>query len=183
MRRIVRYGDAEAWRAERRRVFGDKAERFWRQQESAADAVWDFAARVPSWPIYSVRNAVDLATKVRPNLFPIAPLALTNVRRWANLTGARGRTFETFLDAQLLIASQAIASEANALYGAVALDLYRRGVAHVEGGVGGLAETLENKVKANGGRVLYRHMVTPIRKGELATCPYVIETNRGTFEA
>jgi len=189
--RIVRYGDNEAWRAERVRAFGDQAERFWRQQELAADAVWAFAARVPTWPIDSVRNALSLTTKVRPNLFPIAPLALTNVRRWANLMGARGRTFETFLDAQLLIASQAIASDANALYGAVALDLYRRGVAHVEGGVGGLAETLENKVKANGGRVLYRHTVTCIRRGEARPrpagnrkgYPYVIETNRGVFEA
>ncbi len=181
--RIVRYGDGEAWRAERIRAFGDQAERFWRQQELAADAVWEFAARVPSWPIDSVRNALSLTTKVRPNLLPIAPLALTTVRRWANLMGARGQTLETFLDAQLLIASQAIASEANALYGAVALDLYRRGVAHVEGGVGGLAETLENKVKANGGRVLYRQTVTAIRKGKLPTCPYTIETNRGTFEA
>jgi len=186
--RIVRYGDGDAWRAERIRAFGTKAERFWQQQELAADAVWDFAARVPSWPIDSVQNALSLTTKVRPNLFPIAPLALTTVRRWANLAGAQGQAFETFLDAQLLIASQAIASEANALYGAVALDLYRRGVAHVEGGVGGLAETLENKVKANGGRVLYRQAVTAIRKGKLLaaktrTCPYIIETKRGVFEA
>lgn len=187
--RIVRYGDGQAWRAERRRVFGDQAERFWRQQEAAADAVWDFAARVPSWPIDSVENALALSTKIRPNLLPIAPLALTTVRRWANLAGASGQTFETFLDAQLLIAAQAISSEANALYGAVALDLYRRGVAHVEGGVGGLAETLENNVKTNGGRVLYRHKVTRIRRGEARPWgnregyPYAIETNHGAFEA
>jgi phytoene dehydrogenase-like protein len=56
--------------------------------------------------------------------------------------------------------------------------------------VGGLAETLENKVKANGGRVLYRHTVTrihrggsEIRPGKHEACPYVVETNRGRFEA
>ncbi|MFN8597126.1 MAG: NAD(P)/FAD-dependent oxidoreductase, partial [Anaerolineae bacterium] len=176
---IVRYGEDEAWRAERLRAFGPQTERFWRQQEFAADSVWDFAARVPSWPIDSLSTAFNLATKVRPNLVPIGPLALTNVRRWARLAGARGALFDTFLDAQLLIAAQAIASEANALYGAVALDLYRRGVAHVEGGVGHIAETLAQAVKAQGGRVLYRQAVTAIRHGKT----YCIETTRGEFEA
>jgi C-3',4' desaturase CrtD len=178
---IVRYGEGEAWCEERRRVFGDSAERFWTQQEFAADAVWDFAARLPAWPIDSLHSALSLAAKVRPNLLPIGPLAFTNVRRWADLAGASGKLFNTFLDAQLLIAAQTVASDANALYGAVALDLYRRGVAHVEGGVGHIAETLAQAVKANGGRVLYRHTVTRIRRGK--ACSYVIETNRGAFEA
>jgi len=176
---IIRYGAAAAWREERVHAFGSRAERFWRQQEAAADAVWDLAARVPAWPIDSARSVLELGAKVRPNLLPIAPLALTNVRRWAALAGASGRLFEAFLDAQLLIAAQTTAADANALYGAVALDLYRRGVAHVEGGVGGLAEALENAVKANGGRVLYRHKVTRLRRGQT----YRLETTRGAFEA
>jgi len=176
---IVRYGAEAAWREERVRAFGRSAEYFWTQQEFVADAVWDFAARVPSWPIDSVQTALALSTKVRPNLLPIAPLAFTNVRRWARLAGARGALLDAFLDAQLLIAAQTIASDANALYGAVALDLYRRGVAHVEGGVGNIAETLAGAVTANGGRVLYRHAVTRLRRGRT----YQIETARGAFEA
>ena len=176
---IVRYGDDAAWRAERIRAFGSQAERFWQQQEFAADAVWEFAARVPAWPIDSLPTTFNLATKVRPSLIPIVPLALTNVRRWARLAGARGALFDTFLDAQLLIAAQAIAPEANALYGAVALDLYRRGVAHVEGGVGHIAETLAQAVKAQGGQVLYRQAVTAIRRSKT----YRVETTRGEFEA
>jgi phytoene dehydrogenase-like protein len=85
----------------------------------------------------------------------------------------------TFLDAQLLIAAQGIARDTNGLYGAVALDLYRRGVAHVAGGVGNLAETLAQAVKAHGGQVLYRHEVTAIRRGKT----HRIETKRGSFEA
>lgn len=176
---IIRYGAEDAWREERGRAFGGAVERFWTQQERAADAVWEFAARVPSWPIDSMHNALSLATKVRPNLFSIAPLAFTNVRRWARLAGARGALFDTFVDAQLLIAAQTVASDANALYGAVALDLYRRGVAHVQGGVGNIAETLAQAVTANGGRVLYRHTVMRLRRGRT----YQIETTRGAFEA
>ena len=46
-----------------------------------------------------------------------------------------------YVDGQLLIAAQAISGSANALYGAAALDMPRRGVAHVRGGIGKIAET------------------------------------------
>ena len=182
-RTIIRYGDDDRWRAERIKAFGPDAEKFWHQQERAADAVWNLSARVPAWPIASLNDVMQLTTAIRPDLMPIAPLALTNVRVWANRSGARGKTLETFLDAQLLIAAQAIASDTNGLYGAVALDLYRRGVAHVEGGVGNIAETLATAVKANGGRVLYRHEVTRIRRDVALQRLYRIETKRGVFEA
>ncbi len=109
--------------------------------------------------------------------------------RGRSALGARGRDLLTFLDGQLLIAAQGVARNTNGLYGAVALDLYRRGVAHVAGGVGGIAETLANAVESQGGQVLYRHEVTSIRRGEVedaalfAACPYLVETKRGSFEA
>jgi C-3',4' desaturase CrtD len=193
---ITRWSDADRWREERVCVFGSQAEKFWSMQERVADAVWDFSARVPTWPVASIADAVQLISTMRPDLIPIAPLAFTNVRAWANALGAHGRDLITFLDGQLLIAAQGIARETNGLYGAVALDLYRRGVAHVEGGVGNLAETLVQAVRAQGGQVLYRHEVTAIRRGEACprpmggremgkrkACPYRIETKRGSFEA
>ena len=188
---ITRWGDDDRWREERRRAFGESAENFWSMQERAADAVWDFSARVPAWPIASTYDAMQLMSTVRPNLIPIGPLAFTIMRTWANALGARGQDLMTFLDGQLLIAAQGVAREINGLYGAVALDLYRRGVMHVEGGVGNLAETLASAVRANGGQVLYRHEVTAIRRGESRTrpagrreaSPYMIETKRGSFEA
>ena len=47
-----------------------------------------------------------------------------------------------FVDAQLLISAQVTSEHANALYGAAALDLPRRGVVHLSGGIGAIAETL-----------------------------------------
>jgi C-3',4' desaturase CrtD len=188
-RSITRWSDADRWREERARVFGSQAERFWSMQERVADAVWDFSARVPTWPVASINDSLHLISTMRPDLIPIAPLAFTNVRAWANALGARSRELMTFLDGQLLIAAQGIARETNGLYGAVAIDLYRRGVAHVEGGVGNIAETLAQSVRAQGGQVLYRHEVTSIRRGEVAAHwarkprPYRVETKRGWFEA
>jgi C-3',4' desaturase CrtD len=178
-RSITRWSDADRWREERIRVFGSQAEKFWSMQERVADAVWDFSARVPTWPVASIADALQLISTVRPDLIPIAPLALTNVRAWASTLGARERHLQTFLDGQLLIAAQGIARETNGLYGAAALDLYRRGVAHVEGGVGNIAETLAQAVQAQGGQVLYRHEVTAIKR---AGARQVIESKRGSFE-
>jgi C-3',4' desaturase CrtD len=179
-RSITRWSDADRWRAERVAAFGSQAERFWSMQERVADAVWDFSARVPTWPVASVNDALHLISTVRPDLIPIAPLAFTNVRAWASALGARDRHVQTFLDAQLLIAAQGIARETNGLYGAAALDLYRRGVAHVEGGVGNIAETLAQAVQAQGGQALYRYEVTAIKR---VGARQVIESKRGSFEA
>ncbi len=176
---ITRWGAGDRWREERVRVFGSQAERFWAMQERVADSVWDFSARVPAWPAASLDDVVHLLSAVRPDLIPIAPLAFTNVRAWAKALGARGRDLMTFLDGQLLIAAQSNARETNGLYGAAALDLYRRGVAHVEGGVGSIADTLAQAVQAQGGQVLYRHEATAIRRGKTQR----IETKRGSFEA
>jgi phytoene dehydrogenase-like protein len=81
------------------------------------------------------------------------------------------------VDAQLLIAAQTTSSYANALYGAAALDLPRRGVVHMEGGMGTIAETLVGSVRQNGGRVLYRQEALRIvlERGR----PVAVETNRG----
>ena len=49
-RTITRWSDADRWREERSRAFGPQAEKFWSMQERVADAVWDFSARVPTWP-------------------------------------------------------------------------------------------------------------------------------------
>jgi C-3',4' desaturase CrtD len=179
-RTITRWSDADRWREERVRIFGSQAEKFWSMQERVADAVWDFSARVPTWPVASVNDALHLIATMRPELVPIAPLAFTNVRAWASTLGAHGRDLMTFLDGQLLIAAQGIARDTNGLYGAVALDLYRRGVAHVEGGVGNIAGTLANAVKTQGGQVLYRHEVTAIKR---VGARHMIETKRGSFAA
>ena len=41
------------------RAFGSQAEKFWSMQERVADAVWDFSARVPAWPVASLNDALQ----------------------------------------------------------------------------------------------------------------------------
>jgi len=70
--------------------------------------------------------------------------------------------FRAFLDGQLLISAQTTADKADAIYGSAALDLPRRGVNHVQGGIGSLAKTLVDWIRANGGKVIYRQEVVGI---------------------
>ncbi|MBC7810309.1 MAG: hypothetical protein H7175_04140, partial [Burkholderiales bacterium] len=62
-------------------------------------------------------------------------------------------------DGQLIISAQTTSSDANALYSATALDLPRQGVYHAVGGMGAIAETLAEAVRAYGGTAHYRQRV------------------------
>lgn len=161
---ITRWGDEQAWREERLRAFGASSERFWRSQEWVADQVWRFAASLPPWPPDGVRDLGRLALRAlhQPTLAALAPLLFSDVQRWMDRFGARGTLLQQFVDAQLLISAQSTARGAAALFGAVALDLARAGVFHVKGGVGGISETLADKVRELGGRVIYKAEVTRI---------------------
>jgi phytoene dehydrogenase-like protein len=96
---------------------------------------------------------------VRPKTLKALPYLFKTV---ADLTDSTDPDFRAFLDGQLLISAQTTAEKANALYGSAALDLPRRGVNHVKGGIGSLAETLVDWIRENGGQVLYRQQVEQI---------------------
>lgn len=96
----------------------------------------------------------------------------------------RGMTgpLRLFLDAQLLISAQTTSNRANALYGAAALDMPRKGVVHLEGGMGAIADGLAECVRRNGGKVVYRRRATSLVMGPKG--PIAVETNKGqTFPA
>jgi C-3',4' desaturase CrtD len=155
---VTQRASREAWQGERRRAFPG-GERFWRTQERLAGLAWEVTRRPFPWPPQSPSEWADLIRAVRPNLVGAAPYAL---RRVAGLPGANSPDLKLFLDAQLLISAQAVSTEANALYGSAALDLPRRGVNHVLGGTGALAQTLVTWIRQHGGQVLFRHKVTRI---------------------
>jgi C-3',4' desaturase CrtD len=154
----------EAYRA----AFGPAGERFWRWQERTADAVWALALRNPPWPPRSPGDAArvaahGLAWLGRDPWRRLSPvLALDVVRPVASHLRDAPDRLRLFVDAQLLIAAQATSARANALYGAAALDLPRRGVVHVSGGMGAVASTLVAAIQRNGGRVRFRTEVCRI---------------------
>jgi len=179
------YGDRRRW-AERERAFGRQSAPFWRWQEETSDQLWDLALRQPSWPPQKPADLADLAhhglawlgadlpRRLRPGL------ALDAMRPAAAHLGGATEALRLFVDAQLLISAQATGRYANALYGAAALDLPRRGVAHAVGGMGAVAEELVAAVRRAGGQVLFRQAARriatdPARGGR----PAAVETSKG----
>ncbi len=178
---VTRWGADDQWRAERDEKLPE-LRRFWGLQEHAADVVWQFAARLPAWPPSTPADLFRLATKIRPAMIPLAPLALTTTGRWLDTLGVRDPIARLFIDGQLMISAQVTAAQANALYSSIAIDLPRSGANHVQGGIGTLARTLAASLQAQGGRILYRREVTGIEvvNGQVKR----VHTNKGeTYEA
>lgn len=155
---ITQWANQEAWEEERRRAFPG-TEGFWRVQERLADVSWDISSRPFPWPPRSPRDLAQLAGSVRPKTFTALPHLTRTI---SSIAPTADPMFRAFLDGQLLISAQTTADRASALYGSAALDLPRRGVNHVRGGIGSLAGTLVDWIRAHGGEVIFRQRVKRI---------------------
>jgi C-3',4' desaturase CrtD len=186
---ITRWGDDRRW-DEYRVAFGEEALTFWQWQENTADALWALALRLPAWPPHDLADMRNFTSEGTGWLRAAGAERLKELPRLAadafrplgtHLCGLPER-LRLFVDAQLLISAQADSQESNALYGAAALDLPRRGVLHLQGGMGTVAQILAQAIRDNRGRVLYRQEASHIRleRGR----PVAVETHRGeAFEA
>lgn len=145
-------------------------ENFWQQQSMIAEIAWNLSAKGLPWPPRSLAELTKLAKagiSSMPGVLKIIPFAFETVYQWLRWHGLhRNEAFVRFLDAQLLISAQTTTRHVNALYAATALDLARQGVFHVETGIGGIAQTLVDKLQSLGGEIQYRHRVTRIEMHE-----------------
>ncbi len=160
-----------------RDVFGERAVDFFRWQERTADLLWRFALRSPAWPIKSVNDAQSVIRSLDSKIIVASPrLAWDVFRPVSKRLQDMPENMRIFVDGQLMISAQTTSEYANALYSASALDLPRRGVVHVEKGIGTLADILANTIKSNGGRVIFRQEVTRITQNNQRN--FVIETRK-----
>ncbi len=157
---ITQWADRQRWSAERAEHFPG-TEPFWRAQERLAETAWSLSARGFPWPPQSLDDLATMARAITPRLVAAAPDAVRTVRDLAG-SAWRNPMLRGFLDANLLISAQTTAAAANAIYGSAALDLPRRGVCRVLGGVGRLAETLVAWLRGQGADVLTRQRVDRI---------------------
>ena len=155
-RSITQWAEPQRWREERRAAFPE-GESFWQMQERLGEISWQLSSRNFPWPPTGARDLAEAALALRPSTMLAVPYLMRTVS--SLLPRQAGLEMRAFIDAQLLISAQTTAQYANALYGSAALDLPRRGVSLVRGGIGRLAGTLADWITANGGKVLYRQAV------------------------
>lgn len=185
--KVPRWSDERRWLA-RHDAFGPSAEAFWRWQEHTAEAMWGLAMSLPAWPPSSIGEAQSLTGALARWLTTgshtgpqrLVTMVMDALRPMASRMPRLGERFRLFVDAQLLISAQTTSRHANALYGAAALDLPRRGTVHLRGGMGAIAARLTKAVENNGGKVLLRHKASKIVIE--GSRPVAVETRRqGTF--
>jgi C-3',4' desaturase CrtD len=179
---VHRWADQRRWE-ERRDAFGSESEPFWHWQESTAEAMWRLALRLPPWPPRSISDlgqllasgvewlGEDLTSRLRIGLL------MDTTRPVASHLKNASKDLRIFIDAQLLISAQTTSPYANALFGASALDLPRRGVVHLKGGMGSIAQTFVQAIQQNNGQVHLRQEVTRVvfERGK----PVAVQTKRG----
>lgn len=163
------------------------SERFWAAQSAVANLGWSLSAQGLPWPptnAHEVLRLIRVGLLNLPQDLLLLPLAFRSTFGWLQQHGlAQDSAFVRFVDAQLLISAQTTSRQANAIYSATALDLARQGVYHVRGGIGGLAETLVNKLRDLGGDIRYKHRVTQIHTdGGRVTGVSVRQGRRGRDE-
>ncbi len=168
---ITRWTDSYRWASERKLSFGESFEPFWRWQEDISDSLWDFALRLPSWPPDTLMDLFRLIRATSDwygdqyqngNLSFLKTFGTNILRTLSSVMRDPTERFRLFIDAQLMISAQTTSRYANALYGAVSLDLPRVGVAQFSGGVGTIAKKLVNAIRHHGGRVIYRQEVSKV---------------------
>lgn len=152
---VTQWAEAGRWQEEWRAAF-PRAEKFWRTQSWLAELAWDVSQRHFPWPPAAWRDVAGLAMAVRPHTLAALPYLTQTM---GALLPAGEPLLKLFVDANLLISAQTTADHAGALYGSAALDLPRRGVNWVSGGIGSLALTLVDWIRRHGGQVLYRQQV------------------------
>lgn len=171
----------DAWREARIAAFGADGERFWRWQEATADALWCLALEALPWPPDRVPDLFDLGRAalgcLPRRVATRLGLAADAFRPVADRLSGQPEGLRLFVDAQLLISSQATSERASALHGAAALDLPRRGIVHLERGMAGLVEPLADAVRAHGGKVLLKREATRIAFH--GSRPVAVETKLG----
>jgi C-3',4' desaturase CrtD len=179
-RRITCWSEPGAWQVERLSAFGPTAEPFWRWQEQTAARLWEVALAGAPWPPQGPCDVLALGS-AGLQVAAAAPLQLPHLgldalRPVAAHLRHASPALRLYVDGQLLIAAQATSEAANALYGAAALDMPRRGVGHVAGGIGKIAETLADAVRRHGGRVHFRQRVASVERA--ASGSYRVATQR-----
>lgn len=158
----------------------DRLAAFFARQESLAGALWslfDDPALLP--PLGARALLTHLARS--PRYLPLVPWIGRSLSDFVAAHGlADFEPLRVYLDAVSQITVQASAADAEAPFALATMDYYFRGTRHVHGGIGVLAESLLDAVRALGGEVRLSesvHGLTPVAEG------WRVRTRRGEVTA
>ncbi len=182
--RLDLWHDAQKWRAERRRLPGNRAgqEFFWRLQELVADSGWFALGRKAALPLQNFADLRRDFALVSPRIAPmIGAMPFSVGEAMKALRVDRDRAFCALVNLQLLITTQSLSGAAPLGNGMAGLDLWRHGAWHPGGGLGAIAQTLRAGFEKHGGEIRFGARVVALRRDQTG---WEIETASGeTYRA
>jgi C-3',4' desaturase CrtD len=181
---ITRYNDREAWAAEAAAHFGNAPaqQKLWRQLFRLSDFVWRSSGRNLRFPPRSLADVRSLLAANPLHELPTPLWSLPSTRQLLALHGLDGHTrFRQFVDEQLMITTQAPATETPALMAAPALCYTNSSNWYVPGGMIMLAAALIARMADFGGQI---ELNTPVTRLQPTRSGWCIGTETGeTFTA
>jgi C-3',4' desaturase CrtD len=179
--RIDRHTDREAWIDEAERRFGSGQRRLWNDIFRTADRGWRLSRRATRFPPAGPGDwARTIADAFPEGLYLLPSLLCSTAHRVRSRLGAPSRSFERFVDEQLLITAQACAARVPFAVGALGLSYTNLGNYAAIGGVGAIAGKLVESIRGDGGWVRFGRRVDAI---ERAGDGYRVRTRRGDVAA
>ncbi|MBK9383599.1 MAG: NAD(P)-binding protein [Planctomycetes bacterium] len=146
----------------------ERLARFFARQRRVSAALWpllDDPARLPRLRGRGWLEALALAPRILPHAGALLGSALRPLSRELARAGLAGYApLRLFADALCQITLQCRAEEAEAPLALAAFDYYERGVAHVRGGLGALAQLLGRAIERRGGSILLAQRVLSIER-------------------
>jgi C-3',4' desaturase CrtD len=182
---LYRGPDYGAWKSQVREYFGRDQSMFWDELRHFSDAAYGMLSSLPYLPPSNPLEAIADIRGLKPAVLRHLPHLLSPIADRIQRHGLHGSEFRRFIDAQLLITSQASSSHVPFLAGALGLTYPDYPVYSVAGGMITYARFLEDRLRSAGGEVAYlQRVVSVIRergrwavrtaRGAVFTAPAVV---------
>lgn len=186
-RMLLRHRDRGKWLREAGEFFGTDQGKFWDNLRHYSDLAYELMASIPYLPPNSPREYFADFGALKPGLLRHLPYLLGSVASSVRRFGLADERFMRFIDAQLLITSQATSERVPFLAGALGLTYPEYPVFSVRGGMLRYARFLEDRIHSFGGEIAYRQRVVSVtregrswsvrsKQGRTFTAPVVISS-------
>ncbi|MBR9976309.1 MAG: FAD-dependent oxidoreductase [Bacteroidetes bacterium] len=175
-RMILRHRDREAWIQEAEQAFDRPMRGFWNEVSGYSDAAYEMMSTVPYLPPRSIRETAANIRHVRSGVLRHLPHLFASVASRIGRHGAGSDSFRRFVDAQLLITSQATSARVPFFAGALGLSYPDYPLYSVRGGMIRYARFLEQCATDAGADVVY---LQPVRRIERTNGVWTVRTAKG----
>lgn len=159
---ITRHRNRGAWAIEVEQAFGRPMRSFWNEIAEYSDEAYALMSAVPYLPPQNIGETAANLRYLRPSLLRRLPHLFSTVAQRLARHGVDTARFRRFIDAQLLITSQAGADRVPFFAGALGLSYPDYPLYSVRGGMIRYARFLESRAADAGAHVAYNQRITAI---------------------